>query len=45
MTEEQITWLLTLATVWSIVMVPFIGMYTVTKFMDIMRRRKDELPW
>ena len=45
MTEQQIGWALTLATVWSIGIVPLIVMHTVVKFMDIMRRRKDDLPW
>lgn len=45
MTESQITWALTLVTVWSIPLVPLIGMTAVIKFMDIMRRREDGDPW
>lgn len=45
MSEINIAWGLTLATIWTVVMMPMIVIGSVLKFMDIMRRRKDSLPW
>jgi hypothetical protein len=45
MTEAQINILITLAMLWSVVMLPWISVLGILKFMDIMRRRKDEFPW
>lgn len=45
MTESQINLALTLALIWTMVMVPIISVYGVVKFMDFMRRLKDGLPW
>jgi hypothetical protein len=45
MNETAIAWALTLASIWTIAVLPMIVGAGVVKFMDIMRRRKDDLPW
>ena len=45
MNDSHISWALTLATAWTMVMFPMVAVYGWLKFMDIMRRVKDGIPW
>ena len=45
MTEPQIAWLLLIATLWTLWMVPLLFFHTIHKFMEVMRRTTDDKPW
>ena len=43
--DQQINILVTLALLWSLVMLPMITVWGIVQFMDFMRRLKDGMPW